>query len=151
MKVSVYNRQKDVSISKKSVTKSVKSILEFHQLTCDEMAVHFITDIKMRKLHAEYFNDPSPTDCITFPIDRDASSGYFFLGEVLICPRTALNYIDVNGGELYNEITLYMVHGILHLLGYDDIEKRDQKIMRTKEKELMDHLANNQLFLTATN
>lgn len=150
MKVSVYNRQKDLKLSAVAIKKTVKHALEFHKINCDELAIHLITDRAMRKLHADFFDDPTPTDCITFPYDKDGSSGYFFLGEVFICPKTAFHYIAEQGsGDTYNEVTLYLVHGILHLLGYDDMNSSDRKIMRSKEKELMSFLTKKTLVLTA--
>lgn len=149
MKISIYNSQKDVKISRQSIKEAVSAALNFHNVCCDEISLHFISDRKMRKMHADYFNDPSPTDCISFPYDKDRSSGYFFIGELFICPSAAIQYVDVNEGELYNEITLYIIHGILHLLGFDDIEPKDRRIMRKKEKELMDYLTHSQKTLTA--
>lgn len=141
MKVSVYNRQKDLKLSAAAIKNTVKHALEFHEIPCDEIAIHLITDRAMRKMHEEFFDDPTPTDCISFPYDKDGSSGYFFLGEVFICPKTAFHYIAEKGsGDIYAEVTLYLVHGILHLLGYDDMNSKDRKVMRSKEKELMDYL-----------
>ena len=65
---------------------------------------------------------------ITFPLDQD------FLGEIFICPKTALLY---NPQHPYQETTLYVIHGLLHLLGYDDISSKERTIMRREEKKLM--------------
>ena len=148
MKISVFNSQKDLKIGVRSVRKAVQLSLEFHQIKCDEISLHFVTDRRMRLLHQQFFDDPSPTDCISFPYDQDGSSGYFFLGEIFVCPKTALLYVEVNGGDIYKEITLYAIHGILHLLGFDDIEGRKRKIMRSKENELMDYLTTHQQIFT---
>lgn len=139
MKISVYNTQKDLKVSSRSVKKTVQLALDFHKIDCDEIAIHFITNRKMCALHRDFFNDPEPTDCITFPYQKD-HLGHFFLGEVFVCPKTALHYIATHGGDPYSEVTLYVVHGILHLLGFDDMNSKDRKIMRAKEKELMTHL-----------
>lgn len=150
MKVSVYNCQKDLKVSALSIKNTVKHALEFHQIHCDEIAVHLITDRAMRKLHQEFFNDPTPTDCISFPYEKEDNSGYFFLGEVFICPKTAFHYVAEQGsGDIYGEVTLYCVHGILHLLGYDDMNSSDRKVMRAKEKELMDFLTKKTRLLSA--
>ncbi len=150
MKISVYNRQKDLKVSAVAIKNTVRHALEFHKTPCDEIAVHLITDRAMRKMHADFFDDPTPTDCISFPYDKDSSSGYFFLGEVFICPKTAFHYIAEQGsGDPYNEVTLYLIHGILHLLGYDDMNTKDRKIMRSKEKELMIDLTKANLVLSS--
>lgn len=135
LKISCYNQQRDLKISSVWVKKTVRRALEFHGVKTEEIAIHLITDRAMRKMHDRFFQDPSPTDCISFPYDET------FLGEVFVCPKIALEYVALNGGDPYNEVMLYIVHGILHLIGYDDIEKQDRSIMRAKEKELMGYLA----------
>ena len=81
----------------------------------------------MCKLHRDYFNDSSPTDCISFPIDNPVPENYSLMGDVFVCPETALIYSEKHKVNPYQEITLYIVHGLLHLMGYDDIELADQE------------------------
>lgn len=138
MKISVYNSQKDLKISTRKIKAIVSLALRFHRVLCDEIAIHFISDRKMRALHGTYFNDPSPTDCISFPYAEDPAN--YFLGEVFVCPKTALRYAKTHGGDPERELILYLIHGVLHLLGYDDMNSKDKRIMRAKEKELMTYL-----------
>jgi probable rRNA maturation factor len=145
VKVSIYNSQKNLKVSAPSVKKVVAALLDFYHAPCDEIAVHFITNRAMCKLHAQFFNDPAPTDCISFPYGKDGS-GHFFLGEVFVCPATAHTYVQNHGGEVYLETTLYLTHGILHLLGYDDIKEKDRKLMKLEEARAMSHL--NQIHLS---
>ncbi len=107
------------------------------------MALHFIGKKRIAALHAHYFNDSSPTDCITFPYEDPD-----FLGEVFVCPQVAAEYVKKHGGNLEKEITLYVVHGFLHLLGFDDQTERDRKKMRAEEKKWMTTLAKNKLGIT---
>lgn len=138
--ISVHNHQSDIKISQSSVKKAVKAALLFLEVECDEVAIHFVKQKKICALHAEFFADPTPTDCISFPYDSNDQEGYCFLGEVFICPKTAKEYVEQNGGSVYEEITLYLVHGLLHLLGYDDIKVNERKKMRIEEKRLLGHL-----------
>lgn len=134
-KISVYNKQKDLKLSSKSVKAVVEAVLAFYNVSCDEIAIHFVSTSAICKLHDEFFEDPSPTDCITFPYDEDS-----FLGEVFVCPKVAMDYVAKKGTSAYEETILYVVHGILHLLGYDDIEETDRKKMKEEEKRAMAHL-----------
>lgn len=147
MKVSVYTTQKRFLIDGNAAIALTKEVLSCEDCHCDEVALHFVGTQKICSLHAEYFNDPSLTDCISFPIDSDASSGYQMLGEVFVCPETARRYVNVHGGDLYEEITLYTVHGLLHLLGYDDLTERDRRIMRQKEHFHIQNLKSKKLIL----
>lgn len=140
MLISVYNRQKDVKISKAKIKKIVAATIAFEGEHCDEVAVHFVTTDEICDLHKQFFNDPSPTDCISLPIDDASETHYLVLGDVFVCPETAVRYAALNHCDLMNEITLYVVHGLLHLMGYDDIKVKDRRLMRAAEKRHMDHL-----------
>lgn len=126
----------------------VISVLHKLHIRWDEVSIHFVTNRKLCKLHEEFFNDPSPTDCISFPIDGDGKSDYRVLGEVFVCPKTAIEYAKKKQKDPYAETTLYVVHGLLHLLGYDDIHPKDRALMRRKERECMEHLRQEDLLLT---
>ena len=138
---------KSISISLPSVGKTVHFLLEESQINCEEMAVNFVGKQKIASLHATYFNDPSPTDCITFPCDEPNARPCHLLGELFICPQVAKEFVKKNGGDLMEEITLYLVHGFLHLLGYDDRTEKQQKEMRKQEKKWMRALTDNHLMI----
>ncbi len=107
------------------------------------MTLHFVGEKKISRLHATYFNDSSVTDCITFPFDDPV-----FLGEIFVCPQTALKYVKKQGGDLYEEITLYVIHGFLHLIGLEDQTAEGKKKMRLQEKKWLRALAKNSLRVT---
>jgi len=108
-----------------------------------EIGLYFVGKKKITALHSEFFDDPTPTDCITFPYHDPK-----FLGEIFVCPQVASEYVDKQGGKLYEEITLYVVHGFCHLLGYDDFAIEDRKKMRRAEKKKMGELAKNNLSIS---
>jgi probable rRNA maturation factor len=126
--IRIYNRQKNLPISTASVRTAVLFFLREKKVDCKELAVNFVGTRKITELHGEFFQDPTPTDCITFPLDKE------FLGEIFICPKAAL---EVNPRRPYEETTLYIFHCLLHLLGYDDINKKERARMRREEKRLM--------------
>lgn len=147
MKVHCINTQSALPIAYRDVERLVISFLEWKQVQSDEVTIHFVSKEEITKLHGDFFDDPTPTDCISFPIDPpgDTKSGYTILGEIFVCPEVAIDYVD--GGDPYREITLYVIHGLLHLMGYDDIEEEDQIIMRTQEKSAMLYLEEKQEIL----
>lgn len=139
MIVLVSDRQKDLPVKHERQKLQIIAmlVLAAEKQQCDEVAFHFVTGPVICKLHKKFFNDATITDCITFPMDSDATAGFCYLGDVFICPKQALIYANENKVDPYREITLYVVHGLLHLLGYDDITPEDRKIMRLKEKKYM--------------
>ena len=70
-------------------------------------------------------------------MDDDTEEGYKILGEVFISSNAAIDYAP---HDPYRELTLYLVHGLLHLLGYDDMEEEKETLMREAEDRHMHYL-----------
>ncbi|MDN3508863.1 MAG: rRNA maturation RNase YbeY [Candidatus Neptunochlamydia sp.] len=151
MNVHTINSQSALNIGLKGVERLVKSFLKWKKVRCHEVMIHFIDKEEITQLHKEYFQDPTPTDCISFSIDspNETSHGYSVLGEVFVCPEVAIEYVHENRGNPYCETTLYIIHGLLHLLGYDDQDDKSRSIMRAQEKSAMLYLERNKEILDA--
>jgi probable rRNA maturation factor len=142
MNILVFNKQKDLKIPIKQVKKLVSAFLCFEKVDCSEVSLYFVSEKVICQLHDQFFQDPTSTDCISFPLGIDGS-----LGEVFICPLTALLYAEKKGLDPYQETALYIIHGLLHLIGYDDLEEKQRRIMRKKEKSCMRHLEDKNISL----
>lgn len=103
------------------------------------MSVNFVDVDTICSLHDEYFGDPSQTDCISFPLDGEEEE-YRVLGEIFVCPKTAIEYAKEHDGDPYEELLLYIIHGLLHLIGLDDIEPEDREEMRRREQKHLNNL-----------
>ncbi len=101
-----------------------------------ELSVVLMSDESLAKLHEQFLNDPTPTDVITFPGDSDMD----FSGEICISVDRAKAVCEMHNNSLAEEITLYLVHGWLHLAGFDDIHEQDRQDMRKAEAETMQML-----------
>jgi probable rRNA maturation factor len=130
----VENNQTDLQITNTSVIEVVQAFINFENIKVDEVSVNLVDTQMICQLHEDYFNDPTTTDCISFPMDEEEEEGYRVLGEIFICPKTALDYAAANELDPYEETTLYIIHGLLHLIGLDDIDPEDQKKMRSRER-----------------
>lgn len=135
MTVHIYNQQKNLPLSKDSARRLTRSILAYLKVSYEEVSIYFVTEKKISELHEQFFQDPSPTDCISFPIDSH------HLGEIFVCPAVAIAYAKKRNLDPCEETALYIVHGLLHLIGYDDLEEKARRIMRKKEKSCMRHLS----------
>jgi probable rRNA maturation factor len=88
-----------------------------------ELSVSFVEDREIAELHGRFANEAGPTDVLSFPLDEVGDDGITLLGDVVIAPSVASrNNPDDPDGEL----RLLLVHGILHLLGFDH-EAEDEK------------------------
>ena len=116
-------------------------LLDELKIYTDEVILHFVIKSKMGKVHEAFFDDPSPTDCMSFPIDpplkEKSSETHHVLGEIFVCPKVALEYAKAESLDPHLETTLYIVHGLLHLLGYDDLDPVSRKEMRKMEKKCL--------------
>lgn len=96
-----------------------------------ELSVSLVTADEMADLHQRYIGEASPTDVLSFPLD-DATpqGGPRMLGDVVICPEVAAGQND----DLDAEMRLLLVHGILHLLGYDHDSEEDRARMWKRQE-----------------
>ena len=137
--VNVINQQNALSISTEQVKRLVQQVIAHEKQTCHEVNVYFVDTPTICQLHKDFFDDPSPTDCISFPMDGEDEE-YRLLGEIFICPTTAIDYVAPHQGDPYQEVSLYIVHSLLHLMGYEDVEEEDIALMRQAETNHMNHL-----------
>lgn len=149
LSIKVTNEQNDLKISKPKVKAVVKATLKFLKIQTGGLNVHFVTKRKICTLHKKYFNDPTLTDCITLPCDREESE-HRFLGDVFICPFAAMAYTTKYGGDPYHELNFYLMHTLLHLLGWEDDKPAKRKSMFQEQNRLLEHLHTKNLSLKVT-
>lgn len=141
MKIEIDDRQSSLKISPKKIRSLVSAVLNFEGCRADEVGIHFVEAAEICQLHQQFFGDPSLTDCISFPIDNSENRpACYALGDVFVCPQVAVEYALEHERDPDEELILYIVHGILHLIGYDDIEKNDRLAMRRAERRQMQQL-----------
>ena len=103
-----------------------------------ELSVTFIDDLKMRELNREYRNIDRTTDVLSFP--QGGGPGVTLLGDVIISIQTSERNSERYGVSHEEEIKKLLLHGILHLFGYDHKKKRERDEMRERENEILSAL-----------
>jgi probable rRNA maturation factor len=91
-----------------------------------ELSVSLVTEDEMSDLHRRYLGEPGSTDVLSFSMDEDG-----LLGDVVICPAVATS----QNPDAEAELRLLLVHGILHLLGYDHHEEGERREMWRRQEE----------------
>ena len=81
-----------------------------------ELSIVLVDEEFLCDLHLRYLDDPSPTDVITFDLGEGPGPG----GEVYVSVDRAREVSSARGTSLRRELALYVVHGVLHLCGFDD-------------------------------
>ena len=113
-----------------------------------EVSISFVTDEEIAQLNAEYRGKEGPTDVLSFECDGLDDDMLLFeddqfevpefaLGDIVIAPDVALKQSADYGTTFEQEISVLLVHGLLHLCGYDHIEDEDAAIMEPLEREIL--------------
>jgi probable rRNA maturation factor len=92
----------------------------------DEVSVAIVSDRRMAEIHAEFMGIAGPTDVITFEH-----------GDIVISAETAQGYAAQYGQPVDHEVGLYIIHGLLHLNGFDDLEARARRRMHAVQARVM--------------
>lgn len=95
--------------------------------------IRFVDEREMVDLNTRFRNVPESTDVLTFPSGLDDPLP---LGDLAVCVPYAAAQAENRGVTLENELVALIVHGCLHLIGYDDIEEDDRKAMQAKMNEV---------------
>ena len=109
-----------------------------------EVSISFVSDESIAALNKKYRSKDEPTDVLSFECDScdgdDFPSGdvsHYALGDVIIAPDVAKRQTIEYGTSFEEEISLLLVHGLLHLCGYDHIEEEEAERMESLESELL--------------
>jgi probable rRNA maturation factor len=112
-----------------------------------ELAILFVDEYAMEKLHIEWMDEPGPTDVLSFPMDElrpgndDKPSDPGLLGDVVICPSVAARQAIVANHSTDDEVRWLLSHGILHLLGFDHADPESERAMFALQRQLVDSFA----------
>lgn len=109
----------------------------------DEVSLVIVNDEEITRLNRQYFQRNRPTNVIAFPMAAGdpAAINPQVLGDVVISAETAERHSRAVGGKTEEEVVFLLVHGILHLLGYDHEGSPDKRRkMEAKEQELFSFL-----------
>jgi len=121
--------------AKKNIRSDVlKTFKMLDQPKDSEICISFVDDKTIRELNNSYRNINRATDVLSFPQD---GPDFSILGDIVISVDTAKSHAVRYKNTYEFEINKLLVHGILHLLGFDHKKKKETMIMREKEKELL--------------
>jgi len=139
IQVSIANRQQSVKLSTARVKRNARRVLFEMGFVKAELSVAFVDDGEMRLLNATYRRVNKSTDVLAFAMSEGRFGGInpHVLGDVVISAETAAFRAKEEGRQLNDELDALLVHGILHLIGYDhERSPADARIMRAKERSL---------------
>jgi probable rRNA maturation factor len=140
MKVNIYNQ------SNKELKKEISELKKFVKFSVNELNIKdcyfniiFVNNDYIKDLNKNYRNIDRETDVITFALEDDKTviSKVRVLGDIYISIDKAISQAEEYGHSLKREISFLTIHGILHLLGYDHMNEKDEKKMFSLQDEIL--------------
>ncbi len=134
------------SIDEQQLREITERVLTEEKVLAAEISIAFVDHTEMRSLNKQYLNHDYNTDVLSFLLEinqpeettsRLRGDGKKIEGQLIICTEMAIESADRFNWNPQDELTLYLIHGLLHLLGYDDLVTEEQQIMRQRERELL--------------
>jgi probable rRNA maturation factor len=137
MPVEIVRRDAGKKVPSRKLKKVALKVLELVEQDQSELSLAIVDNREMQELNAKFRNKDYPTDVLSFPSDAVVPTGARVLGDVIISVDKAHDQAKERGRTLDEEMVTLLIHGVLHLLGYDhERSAKDARIMRRLEKKL---------------
>ena len=135
MAVFISNNQKEYFVDCELLEKQSKSILLFLGCENQELSILLTNDKKIKELNKQYRGYNEATDVLSFPQNegKKNKSSSLLMGDVVISTATAKRQASEHGLSSEEEIVLLLIHGILHLIGFDH-ERSEEEAFKMKRK-----------------
>jgi probable rRNA maturation factor len=142
MPVLIKNRQRKQKLDTRELRGFAQGVLDCVGCGPKELSLVLVNDRQIAMINRDYLGKDKPTNVISFAMSEgefgDLGSG--ILGDVIVSVDTAFRHAGESGSDPLDEIRYLLIHGILHLIGYDHETGADARVMRKKEAELFSAL-----------
>ena len=138
MPVHIINKQSAVKVSVRRLRRLLEEVLAGELGREARVNVLLTDDEKIAELNRQFLGKKGPTDVLAWELNEEAEGDDEALfGEVAVSGETAAKQGRRHGNTPEEELTLYAVHGVLHLAGYDDLTKAKRSRMWKRQREIM--------------
>jgi probable rRNA maturation factor len=135
--VQIAKNFKDIDVNLPKLKKLVKAVCTRFKLSKATVSIAIVDDAEIRKLNKQFLNRSSTTDCLSFNLsDNDARKSF----ELVVNAEKAVKEANLRGHSSEAELALYVTHGLLHNLGFDDSTQGQAKKMHDAEDEILQQL-----------
>jgi probable rRNA maturation factor len=138
IKIAMASPQETIPIDRARMRATANAVLEGEGIQDAEISLAFVDNPTIHQLNLRYLQHDEPTDVLSFPLSEANTKR--LAGELVIGAEVAQTQAAVHGHELQAELALYVIHGLLHLCGYDDETATGAKEMRQREKHYLQQL-----------
>lgn len=147
--IAISNQQSSLTVDPLQLEQVARDTLAAEQVAAAEISIALLDDAAIHAVNREHLGHDYPTDVISFvyasgrsgnassPMMIPRGQGLDIEGEILISTQTAVRTAVEYGWQPQDEVTLYLVHGLLHLCGYDDLTEEELELMRERERAVL--------------
>lgn len=128
--VEIANQQDSLPVNEERLREGISAVLSGEGIRRAEISVAVIDDATIRVLNSQYLKHDWATDVLSFLLEQGEAS---VEGEIIVSADTAERMAKEFGWTADEEMLLYAIHGVLHLVGYDDQTPESQTTMRERE------------------
>jgi probable rRNA maturation factor len=131
LQVALTNEQTSLEIDPTRLRQAVETVLSGEGISAGEISLAVVDDEAIHELNRRWLEHDEPTDVLSFVLEE--ADGYRE-GEIIVSADTALVRSGEFGWSAHEELLLYVIHGTLHLAGYDDKSPDERERMRQRER-----------------
>ena len=132
--VELINETEDSSVDQRRLVNAVQRVLQLESISSDEIGIAIVADARIHELNVQYLGHDYPTDVLSFPLSANDQP---LQGDIAVSLDTARAQAARYGWTVQDELLLYVVHGVLHLVGYDDQDQPSAVRMQARQRELL--------------
>ncbi len=132
LRVSIASPQERISLDRERLRGVVRTVLEGEEIDNAEISLAFVDNPTIHQLNKRYLDHDEPTDVLSFPLSGLAAK--VLQGELVIGVEVAQEVASDTGHAVEDELILYIIHGVLHLCGYNDQNDQQRRAMRDRER-----------------
>lgn len=137
LRVSIASPQESVPIERQRLRETARAVLDGEGIANAEISLAFVDNATIHRLNMRYLGHDEPTDVLSFPLGDSPKSLH---GELVIGAEVAREQADSQGHDVQAELALYVIHGLLHLCGYDDHSAADARAIHDRERHYLKQL-----------
>jgi probable rRNA maturation factor len=138
IRVSVASPQELIELPYARLKEIARAVLEGEGVKEAKISLAFVDNPTIHRINKQFLDHDEPTDVITFPLSGKGAKT--LEGELVIGVEVALEQAKDHGHEVGDELGLYVIHGLLHLCGFDDTTLKEEREMRKRERHYLQFL-----------
>jgi probable rRNA maturation factor len=154
--IDISNRQSVVQVDCSALRAAVVRTLEMELIRSAVLSVSIVDDATIHPINREHLAHDYPTDVLSFQLDFDPAEGASnsslraagcgIEGEIIASAEMAASRASEGQWSVQDELTLFVIHGLLHICSYDDQSPEERRLMRSREQAIMNSLGRTAIY-----